>query len=160
MGNFLQVSPDDVFVSWLPLYHDMGLIGAWLGSLTFGMPLIIMSPLSFLNRPQRWLKAIDRYKGTISGAPNFAYEACLARIREQDIEGLDLSSWRVAFNGAEPVQPKTIEKFCDKFGAHGFDCNSMMPVYGLAENSVGLAFPTPGTGPKFDRINKTIINKK
>ena len=159
MGNFLQVGPDDVFVSWLPLYHDMGLIGAWLGSLTFGMPLIIMSPLSFLARPQRWLKAIDRYKGTISGAPNFAYEACLARIREQDIEGLDLSSWRVAFNGAEPVQPKTIEKFCDKFGAHGFDCNSMMPVYGLAENSVGLAFPTPGTGPKFDRINKIIINK-
>jgi len=159
MGNFLQVGPNDVFVSWLPLYHDMGLIGAWLGSLTFSMPLVIMSPLSFLARPQRWLQAIHRYKGTISGAPNFAYEACLARVREQDIEGLDLSSWRVAFNGAEPVQPKTIEKFCDKFGAYGFDCNSMMPVYGLAENSVGLAFPTPSVGPKFDRIDKFIINK-
>ncbi|MBT4939016.1 MAG: AMP-binding protein, partial [Rhodospirillaceae bacterium] len=154
MGKALKATPEDVFVSWLPLYHDMGLIGAWLGSLTHGVPLVIMSPLSFLARPERWLQAIHRYGGTISGAPNFAYEACINRIRDEDIEGLDLSSWRVAFNGAEAVSPKTIVKFSERFANFGLSSQAMNPVYGLAENAVGLAFPPLGREPRIDRIDR------
>jgi 1-acyl-sn-glycerol-3-phosphate acyltransferase len=154
MGRQLQASPDDVFVSWLPLYHDMGLIGAWLGSLTYGIPLVIMSPLTFLARPQRWLQTISEYSGTISGAPNFAYEMCVNRLRDEDLEDVDLSSWRVAFNGAEAVSPATMERFCDRFATYGFKRESLMAVYGLAENSVGLAFPPLGRGPKADSVNR------
>jgi len=154
MGQALKAHPDDVFISWLPLYHDMGLIGAWLGSLVHGIPLIIMSPLTFLARPHRWLQAIHRYRGTISGAPNFAYEACVQRISDADLEGLDLSSWRVAFNGAEPISVATLEAFCDKFAKYGFRREAMMPAYGLAENSVGVTFPPFGRGPLIDAIDR------
>ena len=153
MGQTLGVGPEDVFVSWLPLYHDMGLIGAWLGSLVHGMPLALMSPLSFLARPGRWLAAIDEFGGTISGGPNFAYEACLKRIGDDELKGLDLSSWRIAFNGAEPVSPRTMEEFAKRFAPIGFERNSLMAVYGLAENSLGVSFPPPGRGPRTMRIN-------
>ena len=154
MGQKIKVSSDDVFVSWLPLYHDMGLIGAWLGSLYFACQLVIMSPLSFLAKPQRWLWAIHRFGGTLSAAPNFAYELCLRRIDDRDIEGLDLNSWRIAFNGAEAVNPNSMQRFIKHFAAYGFRAETMMPVYGLAESSVGLAFPTPGSGPTVDRIKR------
>lgn len=154
MGQMLDANCDDVMVSWLPLYHDMGLIGAWLGSLYYAIPLVIMSPLQFLARPERWLQAIDHHRGTISGAPNFAYEACLKRVSDAALVDLDLSSWRVAFNGAEPVSQKTIDGFCDRFAAAGFRRAAMMPVYGLAENCVGLAFPPLNRGPVFDRIQR------
>ncbi|TDJ63620.1 MAG: acyl-phosphate glycerol 3-phosphate acyltransferase, partial [Proteobacteria bacterium] len=108
MGNVLEVDSTDVFVSWLPMYHDMGLIGAWLGSLYHAMPLVLIPPLNFLGRPARWLWAIHRHRATLSAAPNFAYELCLSKIDEQDIKGLDLSSWRMAANGAEPVSPDTL----------------------------------------------------
>jgi len=153
MGERLEVTASDVFVSWLPLYHDMGLIGAWLGSLSYAMPLVLMAPLSFLARPQRWLWAISNYKGTISGGPNFAYETCQARIGEAELLGCDLSSWRVAFCGAEPINVPSIEKFMQRFAGYGFARTAMMPVYGLAENSVGLTFPPAGRGPLFDRID-------
>ena len=154
MAEALDAGPRDVFVSWLPLYHDMGLIGAWLGSMHHAIPLVIMSPLSFLTRPQRWLWAMHRYRGTLSGAPNFAFDLCLRRIADKDIEGLDLGSWRVAFNGAEPVSPDTLERFSARFAAHGFSRTAMMPVYGLAECSVGLAFPPLGRGPRIDRVKR------
>jgi len=153
-GQGIQVGPSDVFVSWLPLYHDMGLIGAWLGSLYHAVLLVIMSPLAFLSRPQRWLWAIHRYRGTLSAAPNFAYELCLARIDDRDLEGLDLSAWRIAFNGAEAVSPDTVRRFSERFGRFGFAPQSMYPVYGLAECSVGLAFPPLGRGPLIDRIQR------
>jgi 1-acyl-sn-glycerol-3-phosphate acyltransferase len=159
MATMLNVQDDDVFVSWLPLYHDMGLIGAWLGSLVHGIPLVLMSPLAFLARPRRWLDAITRYRGTISGAPNFAYEACAARIPDTELAGLDLSSWRVAFNGAEPVSPATIDAFTERFAPFGFRASAMMPVYGLAENSVGLAFPPIGRGPRIDWIERDAFLK-
>ncbi len=159
MAAMLDVKDDDVFVSWLPLYHDMGLIGAWLGSLVHGIPLVLMSPLAFLARPKRWLDAITRFRGTISGAPNFAYEACAARIPDNELAGLDLSSWRVAFNGAEPVSPATIDAFTQRFTPFGFQANAMMPVYGLAENSVGLAFPPIGRGPRIDWIERDTFLK-
>ncbi|MEQ8192890.1 MAG: AMP-binding protein [Rhodospirillales bacterium] len=153
-GSSIDIRPDDVCVSWLPLYHDMGLIGAWFGSLYYGVPLILMSPLTFLARPQRWLQAIHRYKGTISAGPNFAYELCARRIQDKDIEGLDLSSWRIAMNGAEAISPTTLERFCKRFAAYGFDRRAMMPVYGLAESSVALAFPPLRRGPVIDRIRR------
>lgn len=154
MGARIRVDSEDVFVSWLPLYHDMGLIGAWLGSLYFAAPLVVMSPLSFVSRPLRWLQAIHRFRGTLSAAPNFGYELCLRRIADKELQGLDLSSWRAAFNGAEPVSPDTLGRFGSRFRPYGFRMEAMMPVYGLAENSVGLAFPPPGRGPLFDVIDR------
>jgi 1-acyl-sn-glycerol-3-phosphate acyltransferase len=154
MGEVVQVGPDDVFVSWLPLYHDMGLIGAWLGSLYYGIPLISMSPLSFLARPVRWLEAIHRHGGTISAAPNFAYELCLTRITDAQIAGLDLSRWRWALNGAEPVSPETLRRFAERFAPAGLRSEALAPVYGLAEAAVGLAFPPAGRGPRIDCIDR------
>ena len=144
MGEAAQASSKDVFVSWLPLYHDMGLIGAWLGSLYFACPFVVMSPLTFLAHPARWLWAIHRYRGTLSAAPNFAYELCLRKIEDREIEGLDLTSWRTAFNGAEPVSPDTVVNFTQRFARYGLRPDVIAPVYGLAESSVGVAFPPLG----------------
>ena len=154
MGRACAVRSDDVFVSWLPLYHDMGLIGAWLGSLYHGCLLVIMPPLSFLARPERWLAAITRHGGTLSASPNFGYEFCSRRISDATLADLDLGSWRMAFNGAEPVSPVTIETFCQRFASCGFRREAMTPVYGLAESSVGLVFPPPGRGPVIDRVRR------
>lgn len=157
MAAALQVRPDDVFVSWLPLYHDMGLIGAWLGSMLQATPLVIFPPLAFLSRPVRWLDAIHRWRGTLSGGPNFAYELLLRHISDETLARLDLSSWRVAFNGAEPVAASTLERFCDRFAASGFRREAMMPVYGLAENCVGLGFPPLGRGPRIEAISRDAL---
>lgn len=154
MGEAVAVRPDDCFVSWLPLYHDMGLIGAWLGSLYFGTPLVSMSPLAFLARPLRWLKAIHDHRATLSAAPNFAYELCLSRIPEADLAGLDLSCWRRAFNGAEPVSAATLRRFAARFARCGLRGDALAPVYGLAEAAVGLAFPPPERGPRIDCIDR------
>ena len=154
MGSVVAVGPDDVFVSWLPLYHDMGLIGACLSSLYHGFPLVVMSPLSFLARPARWLRAIHHHRGTLSAAPNFAYELCVRAIQDHEIEGLDLSSWRMSCNGAEPVNPATIERFIARFEPYGFRPDAMAPVYGLAECSVGLTLQPPGRTPIIDRVRR------
>jgi len=154
MGKAVQASSTDVFVSWLPLYHDMGLIGAWLGSLYHAFPLVVMSPLTFLARPERWLWAIHKHRGTLSASPNFGYELCLRKAPDAALAGLDLSSWRMAFNGAEPVSPETIAHFAQRFGHYGLRPQAITPVYGLAECSVGLAFPPPGRGPLIDCIRR------
>ncbi len=154
MGEAVEVNPDDVFVSWLPLYHDMGLIGAWLGSLYFGLPLVVMSPLQFLARPSRWLWAIHRHHGTLSASPNFGYELCFNKVTDDEIEGIDLSSWRCAFNGAEPVSAATLRRFGTRFSPYGLNSQSLAPVYGLAEAAVGLAFPPPGRGPVIDLVRR------
>jgi 1-acyl-sn-glycerol-3-phosphate acyltransferase len=154
MGEVAGTTSREVFVSWLPLYHDMGLIGACLGSLYYACPLVLMSPLAFLAGPERWLWAIHTHRGTISAAPNFAYELCLRRIDARDIEGLDLSSWQMALNGAEPISPETVLHFCERFGKYGFRPQTMTPVYGLAESSLGAAFPPPGRGVQIDRVRR------
>ncbi len=154
MGEQVQADSTDVFVSWLPLYHDMGLIGAWLGSLYYGMPLVLMSPLAFLTGPARWLRIIHQHRGTLTAAPNFAYELCLSKVEDSDIQGLDLGSLRLAFNGAEPVSPNTVRRFGERFARFGFRPQAMAPVYGLAEAAVGLAFPPVGRGPLIDRIER------
>ena len=160
MAAALGATPRDVFVSWLPLYHDMGLIGGWMGSLYYGFPLVLMSPLDFLARPARWLEAIHRHRGTLSGGPNFGYELCVRRIEPEQLEGLDLSSWRIAFNGAEPVSPDTMDRFAAKFAPCGFQDNAMTPVYGLAEATLGVAFTPIGRGPRVETVDADAISNR
>lgn len=152
MGEALRGSPADVCVSWLPLYHDMGLIGAWLGSLWHAATLVLMTPQHFLARPGDWLRAIDEARGTITAAPNFAYELCLRRVPDSLLDGLDLSSMRVFANGAEPVRASTIRRFLERFGRCGLRPEALKPVYGLAENSVGLAFPPLDRPPRIEAV--------
>jgi len=154
MGKAARATTADVFVSWLPLYHDMGLIGGCFATMFLGFPVVLMSPLAFLSRPGQWLRAIHRHRGTISGGPNFSYELCLRRINESDLEGLDLSSWRFAFNGAEPVSPETIVAFQERFSKYQLGERVISPVYGLAEASVGLAFTPPGEPWRMDLLDR------
>jgi 1-acyl-sn-glycerol-3-phosphate acyltransferase len=154
-----DVRPDDVVVSWLPLYHDMGLIGCWMGSLYFGIPLVLMSPLTFLARPSRWLREIQNHRGTLSAAPNFAYELCVNKIPDKQIEGLDLSSWRMALNGAEPVSPDAVRRFIERFTPKGFNPGALSPVYGLAENSLAVAFPPLGRPPLIDVVDREAFQR-
>jgi 1-acyl-sn-glycerol-3-phosphate acyltransferase len=154
VGEAVQLGPGDVGVSWLPLYHDMGLIGAWLTLLHFGIPLAVMSPLAFLTRPERWLQAFHKHRGTISAAPNFAYELCVRKIADKDIQGVDLSSWRAALNGAEPVNPETLERFANRFRSYGFRREAQLPVYGLAEATLAVTVPPLGRGPLIDRVER------
>jgi len=127
------MSEASVVVGWLPLYHDMGLIGNVLQPIYAGATAVLMSPAAFLRRPARWLEAISRYRGTTSGGPDFAYELCVRKVRPEERDDLDLSSWRVAFNGAEPVRAETLEHFAETFAPHGFDRRAFLPCYGLAE---------------------------
>ena len=160
MIEAMEATSTDVFMSWLPLYHDMGLIGAWLGSLYAAVPVVIMSPLAFLARPERWLWAIHRHRATLSVAPNFAFELCLRRIDDADLDGLDLSALRMVLNGAEPVSPRTIERFTERFASFGFRPEALTPVYGLAENSVGLAFPVGTRRPLIHRIQRSALGNR
>ncbi len=157
MGAAMGATASDVFVSWLPLYHDMGLIGAWLGSLYYAAPLVVMPPQSFLVRPERWLWAIHRHRATLSAAPNFAFELCLRNIDDGAIEGLDLSSLRLVANGSEPVGAATLRRFLDRFGRYGFRPEAMAPAYGLAENAVGLTLPPRGRAPVIERISRRAL---
>jgi 1-acyl-sn-glycerol-3-phosphate acyltransferase len=152
IGEALEIHSDDVGVTWLPLYHDMGLIGLWLGALYFGVPVAIMSPLAFLSRPARWLWAIHAHRGTISAAPNFAFDLCARKITDAEIKGLDLSSWRVVVNGSEAVSPDTIDRFTRRFAPYGFKAEAMCPAYGLAESSVALTLGAIRRAPRVDHI--------
>ncbi|MFL6236994.1 MAG: amino acid adenylation domain-containing protein, partial [Thermoanaerobaculia bacterium] len=126
-------SEDSVFVSWLPLYHDLGLIGNLLQATWVGAPCVLMSPVAFLQNPSRWPRAVSRYRGTTSGGPNFAYELCLRKVPAAEREQLDLSSWRIAFNGAEPVRASTLARFAEAFASSGLRREALYPCYGLAE---------------------------
>ena len=160
LGAAADASSKDVFVSWLPLYHDLGLIGGWLGSLYFAASFYVMSPLNFLRRPESWFWAIHRYRATLSAAPNFAYELCLTKIDDRDIEGLDLSSLRMTANGAEPVSAQTLRRFEKRFERYGFRPEAMVPGYGLAENTVVLTFPPLGRAPLIDRVDREALSRK
>jgi acyl-CoA synthetase (AMP-forming)/AMP-acid ligase II len=140
----LNVTAADVSVSWLPLYHDMGLIGMLTSSLYAQVDIVVMSPVLFLKRPTAWLEAISEHRGTISFAPTFAYELCIRRIKPSQISGLDLSSWRVAGCGAEPVRGRTLREFADRFSSAGFRESSFVPSYGLAEHSLAVALGSGG----------------
>jgi len=136
-------TPDCSALGWLPLFHDMGLIGKLLQPLYVGFPGTLMPPLAFLQKPIRWLQAISRYRATTSGAPNFAYDLCLRRIKPEQKESLDLSSWNVAFCGSEPNRAETLEQFASAFATCGFRPHSFYPCYGLAEATLIVAGGRP-----------------
>ncbi len=140
MEDGLQIKPEDRGISWLPLYHDMGLIGFVLAPLAHRIPVAFLPPLLFLKRPVSWFQAFTRHKGTIAYAPNFAFALCVKRIREKDLVGIDLSSWRVAGCGAEPIRPETLEAFVGAFEKVGFRKEALLPSYGMAESSLAIAF--------------------
>jgi acyl-CoA synthetase (AMP-forming)/AMP-acid ligase II len=147
-----SIQPDDVIVSWLPLFHDMGLIGTLLQPLYCGVSAVLMPQQRFLERPRRWLEAISRHRGTVSGAPDFAYRLCIQRGDAPEAAPLDLSSWRLAFSGAEPVRAQTLRAFADRFHAAGFDPAALYACYGLAEASLLVASNGRGTGVKTSRF--------
>jgi fatty-acyl-CoA synthase len=135
-------------VSWLPLYHDMGLIGCLLLAVYYPGPLTLIPPEHFLVRPALWLRAISRHRATLSVSPGFGYSICTKRVRDEELEGIDLSSWRLAVCGAEPISSATLEAFARRFEPLGFDASALRPVYGLAEASLAVTFAPPGRPPR------------
>jgi len=160
MARALRIAPGQVSVNWCPLYHDMGLIGNVFLAVALGTSNYMLPPLLFLQRPVRWLQAISKYRAHISGGPNFAYEECLARISEDDAAPLDLSSWRIALNGAEPVRAATLEKFARRFEANGFRSEAMLPCYGLAENTLWVSGREVGSGTEVLLADATALAKQ
>lgn len=136
----LALGDRDVGVSWLPLFHDMGLIGVLLTSICHPYPIHVMSPESFVMNPRRWLELVSKVGGTLSAAPNFAYDMAVARAG--DVGDLRLDTWRHALNGAEPVQPASIARFAERFASNGFHADAPLPVYGLAEATLAVTFPS------------------
>jgi acyl carrier protein len=157
IGWSVKFHPTDIVVSWLPLYHDMGLIGAWLFSVYFGAPVTVLSPLAFLRRPERWLWAMHDSGGTLCPAPNFSYELCARKIPDRALEGLDLSTWRVAINAGEAVLPDTLARFAARFKPYGFREEAFVPCYGLAESSVALSFPPVDRKPVVDVVRRDLF---
>ncbi len=146
-------------LGWLPLYHDMGLIGNVLQPLYLGRPCVLMSPVHFMQKPFRWLSAISRYRATTSGAPNFAYDLCVRQISVEEREQLDLSSWSVAFNGAEPIHAGTLDRFTDMFGRYGFRREAFYPCYGLAEATLFVSGGEHGAAPILTLAEKAVLEK-
>jgi fatty-acyl-CoA synthase len=155
----LDVTPDDVGVSWLPLYHDMGLVGMSLGGLYSGRPVTLMPPEMFVKRPVEWLRAITRYRATVSYAPNFAYDLCVRRVKDRDLDGLDLSTWRVAGCGAEPINATTLLAFADKFARVGFRAESFVPSYGLAEHVLAATFGLRQRALRIDVVSAEALSQ-
>ncbi|MDQ1612096.1 MAG: hypothetical protein QOG00_2027 [Pyrinomonadaceae bacterium] len=149
-----DLSPDSFTVSWLPHFHDMGLVYGLLLPLHVGCPVALFSYASFVQRPARWLEAVTRYRATHSGGPNAAYELCTNRITPEDREQLDLNSWRVAFNGAEPLRAATLDRFVSTFTPAGFRRAAFYPVYGLAEATLKVTSPQAGEGYRVARVGR------
>jgi acyl-CoA synthetase (AMP-forming)/AMP-acid ligase II len=149
----LELTAEDRKVTWLPLFHDMGLIGGVLSPLEAGSPIRLLTPGAFVRRPVRWLKAISEFGGSLSTAPNFGYQLCVERIAEDELQGLDLRCWRRALNGAEPVRPETLSAFERKFARVGFAPTAFMPVYGLAETTLAAAFTPLGRGVRMEDVD-------
>ena len=154
MGRALQLSAKDRVVSWLPMYHDMGLIGGLLAPIAYGATCWILSPLEFMLRPASWMQAVSDTRATLTVAPNFAYGLVARKVSDEDLRGLDLSALRAAINGAEPVDPGIAEAFCRRLAPMGFRASSYFPVYGLAECTLSVAFPPLGRGVKLDHVRR------
>jgi len=153
----LMTGATDVGVSWLPLNHDMGLVGMALGPLYSARPGVLMPAATFVKRPAEWLRAIARFRGTISFAPNFAYDLCVRRVKAADLEGLDLSSWRIAGCGAEPIHHPTLEAFAKMFAPAGFRATSFLPSYGLAEHVLAATLPPRDRPLRSDRVSLSAL---
>lgn len=153
-ATFAWTAPGTVIVTWNPLSHDMGLILGALPALAYGVRVVIMPPEAFIFRPGRWLRAMTKYSGTHGYGPNFAYDLCVDRVKEPDRTDIDLSSWRVALNGAEPVREGTRQRFVEAYRPHGFDPTSWCPAYGLAESTVLVTANLPGKPPRTTWIER------
>jgi len=156
----IDVRPDDSGMSWLPLYHDMGLVGMTLGALYSGRSTVLLPPQAFVKRPVTWLRAISQYGSTVSFAPNFAYDLCVRRVKDRDLDGLDLSRWRIAGCGAEPIHAPTLEAFAEKFAAVGFKATSFLPSYGLAEHVLAATFPPRGRAPRIESLDAADLTQR
>ncbi len=152
-----ELGPDDVVVSWLPLYHDMGLMGGWLMNFYYGTPTVLMSPMAFLSRPERWLQALGEYRATCTLAPNFALDLCHERVPDEVLSQLDLHRVRALLNGSEPIIPSTLERFTERFGRCGLRREAIFCAYGLAENTAAVTFPPLSRGPVIERIARDIF---
>jgi acyl-CoA synthetase (AMP-forming)/AMP-acid ligase II len=147
------------YVSWVPLYHDMGLIINALQALFIGATCILMAPVAFVQRPMLWLRAISEYRAQVAGGPNFAFDLCVERYRPEQMEGVDLSCWRVAFNGAEPVRAETIRRFNETFAPHGFAPRAMYPAYGMAEATVLISAGVRGAGAQTQPLSRDALRR-
>jgi fatty-acyl-CoA synthase len=156
----LDVTPGDTGVSWLPLSHDMGLVGMALGPLYGGRPVVLMPPEMFVRRPVEWLRAITRYRATISYAPNFAYDLCVRRVKDAEVDALDLSAWRVAGCGAEPVNAETLTAFAAKFAPVGFRGARFVPSYGLAEHVLAATLGARNREPRVDVVSSDALSDR
>ncbi len=159
IATAFENNEQSIGVGWLPLFHDMGLIGHVLQPLYVGIPVILMSPLAFLQRPIRWLRTISHYRATGSSAPNFGYDLCIQAIKPEQCVDLDLSSWRVAVTGAEPVRAETVQRFCERFGPYGFRPEAFYPCYGLAESTVFVSGGLSTDPPILLEVDKTAVEK-
>jgi acyl-CoA synthetase (AMP-forming)/AMP-acid ligase II len=149
-----------VGVSWLPLYHDMGLIGCLLSALYYPGNMVLIPPEVFLGRPALWLRALSRHKGFISPAPNFAYGLCVKRVKDEELQGVDLSGWKHALNGAEPVSLETLRRFSERFERYGFSPDAIRPVYGLSEASLAVTFPPGSRGPRSLQVDADVLARE
>jgi acyl-CoA synthetase (AMP-forming)/AMP-acid ligase II len=154
-----EESESTVGVGWLPLFHDMGLVGNVMEPVHLGIPCILMPPMAFLQRPSRWLHAITRYRGTTCGGPNFAYDMCVDRIPADEREGLDLTSWKVAFNGSEPIRAETLERFLDAFAPFGFRREAFYPCYGMAEVTLLVAGGARDEPPRLASVDAEALEQ-
>jgi acyl-CoA synthetase (AMP-forming)/AMP-acid ligase II len=146
MTRHCRYSASDIALTWLPMFHDFGLVGFVYAPLRYGINLVCLDPFAFVQKPARWLSAISEYKATITGAPNFAYKLVGSQVSPEDLAGIDLSHWRVAFNGAEPISRRVTDSFCEKLAPAGFDPRAMMPCYGLAEATLLVTGTPTGEG--------------
>ena len=160
MVEAYRISSDDVLVTWLPLFHDMGLVGYILMPLVLGCAGHVMSPLAFIARPASWLSLISRVRGTMGGAPNFAYALCARKVSDEERAGLDLSSWRVACNGSEPVTRSAVDAFVRRFTPCGFRPQAMLPCYGLAEDTLCATSRRPGEGARFEEVMREGLERE
>lgn len=147
-------------MSWLPTYHDMGLVGGVLMPIFVGKTEVLTSPMTFLQRPARWLQGISKYKVSISGGPNFAYQLCTDKISDQELEGLDLSTWKIAFNGAEPIRASTLDAFTERFEKYGFQRSAFLPCYGMAETTLIVTGGPSETRPVSTTFDRTGLEEK
>lgn len=155
----LRVAPGDIGCSWLPLFHDMGLIGHLLVPVASGNDLYLLKPEDFLRRPGNWLRAISQFGATVSSAPSSAYAHCLRHITDEEVEALDLSSWRVALNGAEAIDCRIMREFARKFSPAGFSANAFLPVYGLAEATLAVSFAPTGRAARTIRVSRESLSR-
>lgn len=160
VGRRLAVVDSDIGISWLPLHSILGLVGVVLFGIYWSIDVVLLDPERFLRRPDEWLQLFARHGGTLAAAPSFGYDYCVRRCQESNLEGLDLSSWRVALNGGEPVRDEHLRAFHRRFGRYGFGSETFCPVYGLTEATLAVTFGHPGVGPRRDAVSRSTLERE